>query len=150
MKTANIARAMLLAATLTACSAPEVRNTYEGAERPNSEVAILFTPQPRSFRDAYPRALFSAVDGRTFGSATLGYPAVARVAPGEVLVKVNCVPPGTHPRWDSFLLFRTQLKAGHYYELACNRVTASAIDRGTSYEAVRHLLPEALHAELGR
>jgi hypothetical protein len=55
-----------------------------------------------------------------------------------------------HPRWDSFLLFHATLKAGHYYELSCNRVTASALDRGTSYESIRHLLPDAIHAKLAQ
>lgn len=79
-----------------------------------------------------------------------GYPAATRVLPGDVLVKVNCTTDAGHPRWDSFLLFRATLKAGHYYELSCDGVTASAIDRGTSYESIRHLLPDAIHAKLAR
>jgi hypothetical protein len=150
MRRIRLACGAVLTGALTACGAPEVKNTYEGPERAASEVAVLFTPRRDAYTDKRPRALFSAVDGRRYGTDMAGYPAAARVAPGEVLVKVNCTVDDPHPRWDSFLLFHATLKAGHYYELACDRVTASAIDRGASYDSIRHLLPEALQAGLAQ
>jgi hypothetical protein len=146
MKTITLGCTALLAGALMACSAPGVRNTYDGPERAASDVAILFTPKESAYSDQRPRALFSAVNGKIYGTDMAGYPAVTRVLPGEALVKVNCTMDNPHPRWDSFLLFRATLKAGHFYELVCDRVTASAIDRGTSYESIRHLLPDAIHA----
>jgi hypothetical protein len=127
--------------TRLACAAPE---------RAAADVAILFTPKKDAYADQRPRALFSAVDGKHVGTDMAGYPAATRVLPGDVLVKVNCTIDDPHPRWDSFLLFRATLKAGHYYELACDRVTASAIDRGTSYESIRHLLPDTINAKLAQ
>ena len=150
MKITRLPWAALLAVSISGCSAPEVKNTYEGPQRPDSEVAILFTPKAETYSDKRPRALFSAIDGKHYGTETAGYPAATRVLPGDVLIKVNCTMDAGHPRWDSFLLFRARLKAGHYYELACDRVTASAIDRGTSYDAIRHLLPPQLHEKLAR
>ena len=150
MRTRKLLYGAALTGALAACSAPAVKNTYEGPERAASEVAVLFTPKRDAYSDKRPRALFSAVDGRHYGTDMAGYPAAARVAPGEVLIKVNCTMEGPDPRWDSFLLFHVTLQAGHYYELGCDRVTASAIDRGTSYESIRHLLPEALRTGLAQ
>jgi hypothetical protein len=110
-------------------------------------VATLFTPKKSAYSDQRPRALFSAVNGIHYGTAMVGYPAVTRVLPGEALVKVNCTMDDPHPRLDSFVLFRATLKAGHFYELVCDHVTASAIDRGTSYEPINNLLSGAIHAK---
>jgi hypothetical protein len=149
MKTIALGCAALLASLLMACS-PELGNTYDGPERAASEVATLFTPKRAAYSDQRPRALFSAVNGQHYGTDMSGYPAVTRVLPGEAVVKVNCTTDDPHPRSDRFLLFRATLKAGHFYELVCDRSTASAIDRGTSYESIRHLLPDAIHTKLAQ
>ena len=146
----RLAYTALLLATLAACSAPQVRNTYEGPERAASEVAVLFTPRGDAYTDKRPMVFFSAVDGRHYGTAMDGFPWVTRVLPGEVLIKVKCAMGDQHPTGDAFLLFRATLKPGHYYELACDRVTATATDRGTSYESIRHLLPESVQARLAQ
>jgi hypothetical protein len=142
----RLACAALLTGALAACSTPEVRNT-EGAERGASEIAVLFTPKPDAYADKRPRAHFSAADGKHYGTFMAGYPAATRVVPGAALIKVNCFDPAL-PRMESFLLFRTTLQAGHYYELTCDLFSASAIDRGTSYESIRHLLPAAIQDKL--
>jgi hypothetical protein len=145
--TTKLACSALLTGALAACSAPEVRNSYEGPERTPSDVAVLFTPKHDAYPDRRARAHFSAVDGKHYGTYVAGYPAATKVVPGEVLIKVNCfdAPPA---KWESFLLFRATLEAGHYYELACDHFTASAIDRGTSFESIRHLVPAAIQDKL--
>ena len=148
--TTKLACGALLTGALTACSTPGVKNTYEGPARVASEVVVLFTPREDAYTDKRPRAFFSAVDGRHYGTSANGFPWAARVLPGEVLIKVKCAWEEPYPRSDAFLLFRATLQQGHYYELACDRVTASAIDRGTSYESIRHLLPEAVQATLAQ
>jgi hypothetical protein len=112
-------------------------------------VAILFTPKEDAYSDRRPTAHFSAVDGRHYGTEIAGYPAAARVLPGTALIKVKCFDPEL-PKLESFLLFRATFKAGHYYELSCDRFTALAIDRGASFERMRHLLPAELHEKLAR
>lgn len=148
--TTKLACSALLMGGLTACSTPEVKNTYEGPARAGSEVAVLFTPRGDAYTDKRPVALFSAVDGRHYGTATNGFPLATRLLPGDALIKVKCAVDATDRSRDVFLLFRATLKTGHYYELACDRVTASAIDRGTSYESIRHLLPDAIQAALAQ
>jgi hypothetical protein len=140
---------LALSGALTACSAPEVRNTYEGPDRSRAEVAILFTPRPDAYPDKRSRAHFSAVDGKHYGTYMAGYPAATKVVPGDVMVKVNCFD-AQPAKWETFLLFRARLEAGHYYELACDHFSASAIDRGTDYESIRHLLPAAIQDQLAR
>jgi len=147
MNTLTLGCTALLVSALMACSAPKVRNAYEGPERAASDVATLFTAKKSAYPDQRPRALFSAVNGKHYGTAVVGYPTVARVLPGEALVKVYCVTDDLPASWDKFLLFYATLRAGHFYELACDRFTASAIDRGTSYESIHHLLADAIQAK---
>jgi len=149
-RTTKLACTALLVSALAACSAPGVRNTYEGPERAAPEIAVLFTPRKDAYTDKRPRAFFSAIDGRHYGTSMNGFPEATRVLPGEVLIKVKCATDDPQREWDVFLLFRATLKAGHYYELGCDRVIASAIDRGTNYESIRHLLPEAIQAKLAQ
>jgi hypothetical protein len=147
MNTLTLGCTALLVGALMACSAAKVRNAYEGPERAASDVATLFTARKSAYSDQRPRALFSAVNGKHYGTAIVGYPTVARLLPGEVLVKVYCITDDLPPSWDKFLLFYASLKAGHFYELVCDSFTASAIDRGTSYESIHHLLADAIHAK---
>lgn len=140
---------LLAAATVAGCGGSEVRNAYEGAARADSEVAVLFTPKEGVYTDKRRRALFSAVDGKPVGTYMDGYPTATRVLPGTYMLKVNCFDPEL-PKWESFMLFRATLEAGHYYELACDLIKASAIDRGTRYESVKDRLHPAAAEKLRR
>jgi len=155
MKTMWITSTLLSAAALAGCGGSEVRNAYEGADRADSEVAILFTPKEGVYSDKRRRALFSAIDGKPVGTYMDGYPTATRVLPGTYMLKVKCLDPQLQShqnsgRWDSFLLFRATVQAGHFYELACDFINASAIDRGTRYESVKDLLPPAAVEKLRR
>ncbi len=152
MKTVWITSALLSAAALAGCGGGEVRNAYEGADRADSEVAILFTPKESVYTDKRRRALFSAVDGKPVGTYMDGYPTATRVLPGTYMLKVNCFDPqlANTGKWDSFLLFRATVQAGHFYELTCEFGNASTIDRGTRYESVKDLLHPAAAEKLRR
>jgi hypothetical protein len=90
------------------CATPEVRNTYDGPERAAAEVAILFTPKKDAYADKRPRALFSAVDGKHYGTDTAGYPAATRVLPGDVLVRSTA--PWTTPIRDGIRFCSSTLR----------------------------------------
>jgi hypothetical protein len=134
-------------AALAGCAA-DIRNADEGSQQlPDSETAILFTPRTGVYDAKARRARFSAADGNAVGTFMKGYPDATRIAPGTYMLKVLCFDPTLGPKWgESFLLFQAKLEAGHFYELSCSsNVTGPvAIDRGTQFEGVKHLLhPDA-------
>jgi hypothetical protein len=93
MKRTWAAGAALLITVAAGCSTPEIRNSYEGPDRAGTEVAVLFTSKADAYADKRPRAFFSAVDGKHYGTTMMGLPGAARVLPGDVLIKVNCFDP---------------------------------------------------------
>jgi hypothetical protein len=133
-------------AALAGCAA-DIRNADEAAPVADAEAAILFTPREGIYDKKAPRARFSSADGKAVGTYFKGYPDATRIAPGTYMFKVQCFDPTLGLKYgESFLLFQATVEAGHFYELTCALFKgASAIDRGTRFEAVKHLLhPDAV------
>jgi hypothetical protein len=137
MKNIGIVCVLASLGVLDGCGGASVRNAYEGAERADSDVAVLFTPSAAAATDKKRRAFFSGIDGKEFGTSSLTW-----VLPGTHLIAVSC----TDAEGGSFPLFQATLERGHYYELGCS----SVIDRGTSADAVKRLLDPALAEQLRR
>ncbi len=138
-------------ALLAGCGGADIRSADEGLQRPDSEVAILFTPRKGVYDEKARTAHFSAADGKAVGTSMSGYPNVTRVAPGTHLFKVMCFDPRLwrsnvpSPLAERFMLFEATVEPGHFYELGCDMMTPYAIDRGTRFEAVKDLLhPDAV------
>jgi hypothetical protein len=149
MKKQWIAWSAVSSVLLAGCGTADIRNADEGLQRPDSELAILFTPRKGVYDAKARSARFSGVDGKTIGTSMGGFPDVTRVAPGTHLFKVRCFDPAF---WDphrpsmaeTFMLFEATVEAGHFYELDCS-MKAHTIDRGTSLESVTNLLlPDAV------
>ena len=135
---------------LIGCSfTAKVINAYNGPERSDREVAILFTPEIDSPSNERSGGYLSAVDGQTVGTFMDGYPQATKVLPGTYLIKVGCIEM-ILKKSDSFHLLRAKFEAGHYYELICERFSIAAIDRGTNYKSVEPLLSKSLKEQLRR
>jgi hypothetical protein len=150
MKNKRVIWAAVSTAALAGCAGADIRSADDGAQRPASEVAILFTPRQGVYDPKARRAHFSAADGKAVGTFMKGFPDATRIAPGTYLFKVRCFDPTLYsPRhgsqWaETFMLFQATVEAGHFYELGCDVMKAYAIDRGTRFEAVKDLLhPDA-------
>ena len=141
--------AMPMLALLGCASTGTVMNGYDGPERSDREVAILFTPEidPPSYERR--GGVLSAVGGKTVGSFMDGYPRATKVLPGEYLIKVGCLDMILKNNMD-FRLLRARFEAGRYYELVCERSSVAALDRGASYKSVEHLLPASVKDQLRR
>lgn len=132
---------MLLLAGLSGCAGVRVVKAYAGADRPDREVATLFTQKNLDYTAARGQALLVAVDGKSLYSEWDGYPDITKILPGNYLIKVQCrLSP--HVPGDIRLL-KVKLEPGHYYELTCALGSSSFIDHGTDYDAVKKLLPSA-------
>ena len=130
---------------LTGCGGGVI-NAYDGPARASRDVAVLFTPKTNPRVHGGDRAVLSGVGGKNYGTYMNGYPEVTRVLPGKFMIKVLCYDTSSGSRGLSrFLLLSADLEAGHYYELTCDLLTASYVDRGTDYNKVRSLLPESFH-----
>ena len=131
---------------LGGCGGADIRDAQEATPKAGAEVAILFTPRTGVYDAKARRAIFSAADGKAVGTFMSGFPDATRIAPGTYMFKVRCFDPTMRDSRfeDTFMLFQATVEAGHFYELTCNVMGASAIDRGTRFEAVKHLLhPDA-------
>lgn len=137
---------IVLTVMLAGCSSAGIINAFEGSDRPNREVAILFTPQEKTAGEKQDRAFFSAVDGKNYGSYMNGYPTVTKVLPGDVTIKVLCTTSSSP--LSAYRIIQTRLVAGHYYELSCDLMKASCTDRGTDYTSVRDLLSKSAQEKL--
>lgn len=147
MKKRWIAWSAASVALLAGCGAADIRNADEGVQRPDSELAILFTPRQGVYDAKARRARFSAANGKAVGTWMGGFPDATRIPPGSYLFKVMCYDPAlANSKYaDTFMLFQGTVEAGHFYELACDFRGASMIDRGTRLESVKHLLhPDAV------
>ena len=92
-------------------------NAYEGPERPDTEVATIFTPRAESmFARSASRAYVTTVDGQTYGSETRGYPQIVKVLPGRHEIGTRCFVPGKY----ALPAIRMTFQAGRYYELGCS------------------------------
>ena len=133
-------------AALAGCAGADIRTANEGAQRPDSEMAILFTPREGVYDAEARRAHFSAANGRAVGTFMSGFPDATRIAPGTYLLKVRCFDPKLwsprlpSPLAERFMLFQATVEPGHFYELGCDTMNAYAIDRGTAFESVKNLL----------
>lgn len=128
---------------LAGCSSNPVRviDAYHGPDLPISKIAVVYTPQDEENKKIKSSALLAGVNGKNYAGYVDGYPTVSKVLPGDVTIKVMCLyGPGGFSR---FLIFRTRLSAGHYYELSCEMDGAFAKDRGTDIESVRKLLQQS-------
>lgn len=140
-------RAAILA-VLAGCGGHDVRTAGDGVGVSGDATAILFTPREGVYDAKARRAWFSAADGKAVGTFMKGFPDATRIAPGTYLFKVKCVDPTMGPRApvelrETFMLFTATVQAGHFYELACDPLKASLIDRGKELEPVRGLLRPA-------
>lgn len=139
--------AVPLIMALSGCAAGGVINAYSGPEQADRDVAILFTPKDDPSSGEQKGAALTGIDGKNFGTELAGFPAVIKVMPGTVTVKVRCISPFNI---SSFRLFTAKLEAGHYYELICEQWSASYIDRGTDYNSVKSRLPDSVRDKLRR
>lgn len=129
---------------LAACSDVSIINAYDGPMRPDSQVAVLFTPKMDANVRDKTRAVFSGINGQDYGTYLKGYPLAARVPPGQSMVKVLCYAATDRlPNVSGFRLISVNLEAGHYYELTCDAASASCADRGSSYSKIRSLLSKS-------
>jgi hypothetical protein len=137
--------AVFVLAALAGCAA-DIRNVDDAASLQDSAVAIVFTPRQGVYDAKARRAILSAADGRAVGTFMGGFPDATRIAPGTYSFKVRCFDPvlASSKYADTFMLFEGTVQAGHFYELACNVMGASMVDRGTRFESVKDLLhPDA-------
>lgn len=127
--------------SLNGCSSDRIRvvDAYQGPKLPLSQLAVLYTPQGKLKQDKQPVALLAGVNGKNYAGYVDGYPAISKILPGEATIKVLC----GEGSFSQFLIFRTRLKAGHFYELSCNLTNAAANDRGTDNASVRKLMQKA-------
>jgi hypothetical protein len=133
-------------AALAGCGGADIRNADEGTQRPDSEIAIVFTPKEGVYDAKARSARLSAADGKAIGTSMSGFPDATRIAPGTYMFKVRCFDPTLYnPRSNSqlgetFMLFEAKVEAGHFYEIACDVFKAYIVDRGNRFESVKHLL----------
>jgi len=137
---------LLLAAGITAfsaCSSTHTIRAYEGAARPDSETAVLFTARKGTYPRDHVDAVLSAINGTNYGNFMNGYPHASRVLAGDATVKVFCVD-GKYAEIQSFKLMTAHFEPGHFYELTCDEFEPSAVDRGTDRTAIAKILPDKI------
>jgi hypothetical protein len=101
---------------------------YEGPERPDSELAVLYTPTTEPAQ-----AWLDGVDEVSYNSF-LSSARKAKILPGRRKINVHCVA-GNRTAYPSFTAV---IEAGHAYRLICRQVglntaTAGVIDMGVGY-----------------
>lgn len=140
---------MAVIALVGCASSDKVISAFDGPDRSDRDVAILFTPAIDAPSRERSGGLLSAVDGKAVGSYMDGYPRATKVLPGSRLIKVGCLDAIFNKNMD-FRLLRATFEAGHYYELICSPFSVAAVDRGTDYASVEPLLSDSLKKQLRR
>jgi hypothetical protein len=105
---------------------------YEGPQKPDSEIATLFTP----IKEVRPsgRAYLNKVDEEIYGDDMFrGWPVVVNILPGRHKITIKCTVVGYKVAYPAFT---ARFDAGHYYELTCKDLgngsaSGSFVDRGT-------------------